>query len=77
MLTMQSNEVKTHFSGVLREIEQGQEVLVTRHRKVIAKIIPYREDLHDPHEAVAAVRALRTLPLSRAEADAYRRNGQR
>lgn len=77
MLTMQSNDVKTHFAGVLREVEQGHEVYVTKHKKVVAKIVPYREDQRDPRQAVAAVRALRSLNLTHAEIAEYRRSGQR
>ncbi|MBT6914993.1 MAG: type II toxin-antitoxin system prevent-host-death family antitoxin, partial [Candidatus Marinimicrobia bacterium] len=38
MLSIQSNEIKTHFSGVLKQVEQGQEFLITKHKKTIAKL---------------------------------------
>ena len=77
MLTIQSNEAKTHFSGVLREVEAGQEVLITRHKKVIAKIIPYQENETDAKAAVEAVKALKNAGINQKETDGYRAMGRR
>ncbi len=77
MLTIQSNEAKTHFSGVLREVEAGQEVLITRHKKVIAKIIPYQENETDAKAAVEAVKALKKAGINQKEIDGYRAMGRR
>ena len=76
MLTMQSNEAKTHFAGVLREVEEGQEILMTKHKKVIAKIIPYSEESTDPKAAVEAVKALKKLNLTQKEIGEYRTTGR-
>ncbi|HIJ22508.1 MAG: type II toxin-antitoxin system prevent-host-death family antitoxin [Gammaproteobacteria bacterium] len=76
MLTMQSNEAKTHFAGVLREVEEGQEILITKHKKVIAKIIPYSEESTDPKAAVEAVKALKKLNLTQKEIGEYRTTGR-
>ncbi len=77
MLTIQSNEAKTHFAGVLREVEAGQEILITKHKKVIAKIIPYQEETTDARAAVEAVKALKKVGLSQDEIDRYRTEGRR
>jgi prevent-host-death family protein len=73
---MQSNEAKTHFAGVLREVEEGQEILITKHKKVIAKIIPYSEESTDPKAAVEAVKALKKLNLTQKEIGEYRTTGR-
>ncbi len=77
MLTIQSNEAKTHFAGLLREVEEGQEVLITRHKKVVAKIIPYSEVRPDSRAAVAAVKALARLNLTLDDVNSYRKSGRR
>jgi prevent-host-death family protein len=33
-------EAKTHLSGCIREVEQGGSVLITRHGKAVAALIP-------------------------------------
>ena len=42
MQTFNVHEAKTQFSRILREIEQGQEVLIARDGVVVARIIPER-----------------------------------
>ncbi len=80
MLNIQSNEVKTHFSGVLRQVEQGQEFLITKHKKVVAKLTPYSTDLGNKtqsQKAVKAMKALNNLNLSQSDINDYRHSGQR
>lgn len=36
-------EAKTHFSALLAEVEAGEQVAVTRHGKVVARLVPERE----------------------------------
>jgi len=33
-------EAKAHFSALLAEVEAGEEIAVTRHGKVIARLVP-------------------------------------
>ncbi|MBB3428440.1 prevent-host-death family protein [Rhizobium sp. BK312] len=33
-------EVKAHFSALLAEVEAGEEIAVTRHGKVVARLVP-------------------------------------
>jgi prevent-host-death family protein len=37
------HQAKTHFSRLLKEAESGQEVIVTRGKKPVAKIVPVKE----------------------------------
>lgn len=36
-------EAKTHFSALLAEVEAGAQVAVTRHGKVVARLVPEQE----------------------------------
>ena len=80
MLSIQSNEIKTHFSGVLKQVEQGQEFLIPKHKKTIAKLVPYTTDVSNQaqaKQAVEAMKKLKTLKLSSAEISDYRHIGRR
>jgi len=35
-------EAKSHFSALLAEVEAGEEIAVTRHGKVVARLVPER-----------------------------------
>lgn len=36
-------EAKTHFSELVARAEQGEEVIITRHNKPVAKLVPISE----------------------------------
>ena len=40
MKTVGCFEAKTHFSDLLRLTDKGEEVLITRHGKPVAKLVP-------------------------------------
>lgn len=42
MKTITVVEAKAHFSAVLAEVEAGEEIAVTRHGKVVARLVPDR-----------------------------------
>ncbi|MBV8448657.1 MAG: type II toxin-antitoxin system prevent-host-death family antitoxin [Hyphomicrobiales bacterium] len=44
-------EAKSHFSALLAEVEAGEEIAVTRHGRVVARLVPDR-----PRMAVDAFR---------------------
>lgn len=33
-------EAKTHFSALLKEVEKGEHIFITKHGRVIAKLVP-------------------------------------
>lgn len=79
MVNIQSNEVKTHFSGVLRQVEQGQEFLITKHKKVVAKLMPYSSGIAtnaESKKAVEAMKKINCLKLSLSEINDYRNTGR-
>ncbi len=40
MKTVGAFEAKTHFSALLETVEQGEHVVITRHGKAVAELIP-------------------------------------
>jgi prevent-host-death family protein len=51
---------KTHLSELLDRVERGEEIIITRHGKAIAKLAP-AESPDDSEKARAAARKLRAL----------------
>ena len=37
---VQASEAKTHFARLLDEVERGETIIITRHGKPIARIVP-------------------------------------
>lgn len=33
-------EAKTHFANLLKDVEQGEEILITKHGQLVAKLVP-------------------------------------
>ncbi|HEY1425920.1 MAG TPA: type II toxin-antitoxin system prevent-host-death family antitoxin [Caulobacteraceae bacterium] len=52
-------EAKTHFSALLDEVSAGEEVVITRHGKAIAKLVPSAPQPRDRRDVIAAILALR------------------
>jgi prevent-host-death family protein len=56
-------EAKTHLSELVARAEQGEEVIITRHNKPVAKIVPVNDattfDAAARRAAVARIHALR------------------
>lgn len=50
-MTVGTFEAKTKFSELLDKVERGEEIIVTRHGKAVARIVP--EGLQDKSGAVA------------------------
>ena len=40
MITVGAFEAKTHFSSLLERVAQGEEILITRHGKALARLVP-------------------------------------
>ncbi len=56
-------ELKTHLSEVLDAVEHGQTVIVTRHGKPIARILPSQDA--EREEVSRAVKSLLNFPRKR------------
>jgi len=51
-------EAKTHLSELIARAERGEEVIITRHNKPVAKLVPIPADADDAEARRAAVAAL-------------------
>ena len=69
MLTMQSNEIKARLAEVLRKVEAGQEVEITRHGKTIARLAPIQKQasLQDYTSAVVKMQSFNKVVLGKGE----------
>ena len=54
-------EAKTHFSRILEKIENGEDFIITKRGKPIAKIIPFENKIMSRKEAISALREMRKL----------------
>ena len=56
-------EAKTHLSELIARAERGEEVVITRHNKPVAKLVPVNAlpslDLENRRQAVQALKSLR------------------
>ena len=43
MLTVGTFEAKTHFSALIEKVENGEEILITKHGHPVAKLVPSTE----------------------------------
>lgn len=60
MITVGAFEAKTHLSSLLERVERGEEVLITRHGKAIARLVPAAvADRMQIDEVIAKLKALR------------------
>jgi prevent-host-death family protein len=53
-------EAKTRFGQLLQRVARGEEVIITRHEKPVARLVPEgRRNLESVREAVAGIIVLR------------------
>ena len=69
MIAIQSNEVKTRFAEVLRKVESGQEVGITRHGKLIAKLLPCSTKATESSNKKLAIQTLKAFRKHKLAAD--------
>lgn len=51
-------EAKTHWSQILDDVEQGETIMITRHGRPVAKLMPLGRPIATPEERAAAVEAM-------------------
>jgi prevent-host-death family protein len=60
MQTIQASEAKTKFLSILDQVERGESMIITRHGKPIARIVPEKSvDSERIEQAIEGMRALR------------------
>jgi prevent-host-death family protein len=70
MKTIQAAEAKTQFLRILDDVEQGESVIVTRHGRKVARIVPEAEaDQDRVNKAMQSILEIRkrTEPVSLEE----------
>jgi prevent-host-death family protein len=66
MATITAFDAKTRFGELLDRVATGEEIVITRHDKPVARIVPEnRNNLADVQDAVNGLRALRQQISSR------------
>lgn len=80
MREIQASEAKTHLPQILDDVERGETVIITRHGRAIARIVPEalrREAEID--QAIASIKELRTRTgrITLGELLSARREGQK
>jgi prevent-host-death family protein len=80
MQTIQASEAKTHFLRILDGVERGETVVITRHGKAVARIVPESQNDQERKERamqnILAIRK-RTKPVSVEEILSARDEGRR
>lgn len=80
MRTVQASEAKTHLLSLLDKVEQGESIVITRHGKTVAEIVPRHDADQDrinrAMESILEIRK-RTKPVSLEEILAWRDEGRR
>ena len=69
MREIQASEAKTHLPQLLDAVEHGETIVITRHGRAIARLVPERDRRGAEIDgAIAALRSLRrragTVPLA-------------
>lgn len=60
MITVGAFEAKTHLSSLLERVAQGEEVIITRHGKPLARLVPVNvADRSQIDHAISKLKALR------------------
>ena len=60
MANVTAFEAKTRFGQLLARVARGEEVVMTKHEKAVARLIPEgRRNLESARQAVASIRELR------------------
>jgi prevent-host-death family protein len=61
MVTIGAFEAKTHFSALLERVARGEEVIITRHGKPVARLVPAAvADRARVDRAIGRLKALRS-----------------
>jgi len=59
MATVTASNAKARFGELLDRVARGEEIIITRHNKPVARIVPEgRRSLEDVREGVAGLREL-------------------
>jgi prevent-host-death family protein len=80
MREVQSSDAKAHLPQLLSEVERGETIVITRHGRAIARLVPETEQrTHEVQRTMDQIAAFRsTMPsMSVADIMAARHEGHR
>lgn len=71
-------DAKTHFSSLLEQVERGEQIIITKHGRPVAKLVPAetvaKEDVHD---AIEELKEFRKNHKLRGNWKAFRDEGRK
>lgn len=56
METVNVHEAKTHLSRILRRVESGEEIVIARNHRPIARLVPVRDEPRRPGRLAGQIR---------------------
>jgi prevent-host-death family protein len=59
MTTVSAYEAKTHLPRLLRAVERGESIVITRHGKPVARLVPFIEQRPDLAEVILRMKRAR------------------
>jgi prevent-host-death family protein len=59
MITVGAHEARTHLAKLIRAVEHGEAVIITRRGKPVAKLGPVEDQRQQVQEAIASIKRLR------------------
>jgi prevent-host-death family protein len=59
MDTIGAFDAKTHFSALLERVEHGEEIVIAKHGRPVARLVPFAET--DRPLAAGAIAAIKTI----------------
>jgi prevent-host-death family protein len=59
MSTVSAYEAKTHLPRLIKAVEQGETIVITRHGRPVAKLVPFEE--RSQADVTAAIERLKAL----------------
>lgn len=80
MREIQSSDAKTHLTQLLTDVERGETIVITRHGRPIARLVPeINQRVEQVQRTMDQIKALRTTTpsISVAEILAARHEGHR
>ena len=71
-------EAKTKLPDLIKQVQQGERVTITNRGKPVADLVPSASRaVQQTHEAIVAIKAMRTSTINQVQFSEMRRRGRR
>lgn len=67
MKTVGAFEAKTHLAKLLDEVERGEEIVITRHGKPVARLSAANAQVEDLRDSISRIKEIRSRTKSGTE----------